>query len=146
MMFHFNLHHITLILNGYLSTSCSPLPFGLLSSQVSGNGITFSHVQLPTYLFSNPWWVICFFFGKMALILINVFKWVWYSIKYLTTNSNMSFNRCNHTHWQSLFPDKDQFTINVITFLDVSPNMIKIYAINKYLTKISIIWNPACIH
>ena len=48
MMFHFNLHHITLILNGYLSNiSCSPLPFGLLSSQVSGNGITFSHVELP---------------------------------------------------------------------------------------------------
>ena len=49
MMFHFNLHHITLILIGYLSNiSCSPLPFGLLSSQVSGgNGITFSHVELP---------------------------------------------------------------------------------------------------
>ena len=43
MMFHFNLHHITLILIGYLSNvSCSPLPFGLLSLQVSGNGITFS--------------------------------------------------------------------------------------------------------
>ena len=27
--------------------SCSPLPFGLLSLQVSGNGITFSHVELP---------------------------------------------------------------------------------------------------
>ena len=50
MMFHFNLHHITLILNGYLSNiSCSPLPFGLLSSQVSGNGITFSHVELPSF-------------------------------------------------------------------------------------------------
>ena len=48
MMFHFNLHHITLILIGYLSNiSCSPLPFGLLSSQVSGNGIIFSHVELP---------------------------------------------------------------------------------------------------
>ena len=48
MMFHFNLHHIALILIGYLSSiSCSPLPFGLLSSQVSGNGITFSHVELP---------------------------------------------------------------------------------------------------
>ena len=48
MMFHFNLHHITLILIGYLSNiSCSPFPFGLLSSQVSGNGITFSHVELP---------------------------------------------------------------------------------------------------
>ena len=48
MMFNFNLHHITLILIGYLSNiSCSPLPFGLLSSQVSGNGITFSHVELP---------------------------------------------------------------------------------------------------
>ena len=48
-MFHFNLHHITLILIGYLSNIswCSPLPFGLLSSQVSGNGITFSHVELP---------------------------------------------------------------------------------------------------
>ena len=35
-------------MNGYLSNiSCSPLPFGLLSSQVSGNGITFSHVELP---------------------------------------------------------------------------------------------------
>ena len=46
-MFIFNLHHITLILNGYLSNiSCSPLPFGLLSSQVNGNGITFSHVEL----------------------------------------------------------------------------------------------------
>ena len=53
MMFNFNLHHITLILIGYLSNiSCSPLPFGLLSSQVSGNGITFSHVELPinTYI------------------------------------------------------------------------------------------------
>ena len=48
MMFHFNLHHITLILNGYLSNiSCSPLPFGLLSLQVNGNEITFSHVELP---------------------------------------------------------------------------------------------------
>ena len=48
MMFHFNLHHITLILNGYLSNiSCSPLLLGVLSSQVSGNGITFSHVELP---------------------------------------------------------------------------------------------------
>ena len=49
MMFHLNLHHITLILNGYLSNiSCSPLPFGLLSSQVSGKGIIFSHVELPS--------------------------------------------------------------------------------------------------
>ena len=54
MMFHFNLHHITLILIGYLSNiSCSPLLFGLLSSQVSGNGITFSHVELPSYT-RNP--------------------------------------------------------------------------------------------
>ena len=51
-MFHFNLHHIILILNGYLfNISCSPLPFGLVSSQVSGNGITFSHVELPSSLF-----------------------------------------------------------------------------------------------
>ena len=51
MMFHFNLHHITLILIGYLSNiSCSPLPFGLLSSQVSGNRITFSHVELPFHI------------------------------------------------------------------------------------------------
>ena len=50
MMFHFNLHHITLILIGYLSNiSCSPLLFVLLrSSQVSGNRITFSHVELPS--------------------------------------------------------------------------------------------------
>ena len=48
MMFHFNLHRITLIFIGYLSNiSCSPLPFGLLSSQVSGNWIKFSHVELP---------------------------------------------------------------------------------------------------
>ena len=56
MMFHFNLHHITLILIGYLSNiSCSPLPFGLLSSQVSGNGITFSHVELPSYRLFGHW-------------------------------------------------------------------------------------------
>ena len=36
MMFHFNLHHITLILIGYLSNiSCSPLPFGLLLAHLS---------------------------------------------------------------------------------------------------------------
>ena len=54
MMFHFNLHHITLILIGYLSNiSSSPLPFGLISSQVSGNGITFSHVELPKIICQN---------------------------------------------------------------------------------------------
>ena len=37
MMFHFNLHHITLTLIGYLSN--------IFAS--SGNGITFSHVELP---------------------------------------------------------------------------------------------------
>ena len=55
-MFHFNLHHIALILIGYLSNiSCSPLPFGLLSSQVSGNGITFSHVELPKCVCACVW-------------------------------------------------------------------------------------------
>ena len=55
MMFHLNLHHITLILNGFLSNiSCSPLPFGLLFSQVSGIGITFfscgiAHLQFLLY-------------------------------------------------------------------------------------------------
>ena len=72
-MFHFNLHHITLILIGYLSNiSCSPLPFGLLSSQVGGNGITFSHVELPNckiviiiakcncnYCTHPCWWISC---------------------------------------------------------------------------------------
>ena len=47
MMFHVNLHHITLILIGYLSNISCSLPFGLLSSQVSGDGITFFMWNCP---------------------------------------------------------------------------------------------------
>ena len=56
MTFHFNLHHITLILIGYLSNiSCSPLPFGLLFSQVSGNRITFRMWNCPVILVPVMW-------------------------------------------------------------------------------------------
>ena len=49
MMFHFNLRHITLILNGYLSNiSCSPLPFGLLSR----------YVPVPMWPDNRGWTVI----------------------------------------------------------------------------------------